>query len=118
MSKFAERLKQLRTDHHVTQTTLANFLNVSQNAVHNWENGKREPSIDVIAEICDYFAVPFEWMIGEEEPDIISSLMDRIHDNGLYFDGNEYTNEELEQIKKYADFLRSQRPVSDLPEEE
>lgn len=64
MDGFPQRLKQLRTIRKVTQKELADYLHVSQNAVFNWENGKREPSIDVIKKIADYFGVSYSSMMG------------------------------------------------------
>lgn len=49
---FSERLKKFRIEKGYTQYRLANALNVSQNAVYNWENGKREPSLDMIDKIA------------------------------------------------------------------
>ena len=50
---FSEKLKALRKKHGHTQSTLAHLLNVSQNAIYNWENGKREPNLDTILKIAD-----------------------------------------------------------------
>lgn len=66
MARFPQRLNQLRTTRKVTQKELADYLHVSQNAVFNWENGKREPSIDVIEKIADYFGVSYSSMMGWE----------------------------------------------------
>lgn len=66
MARFPQRLNQLRTTRKVTQKELADHLHVSQNAVFNWENGKREPSIDVIEKIADYFGVSYSSMMGWE----------------------------------------------------
>lgn len=52
MSEFAQRLKQLRIEKGITQKELADIVNVSQNAIYNWENGKREPSIDMISKLA------------------------------------------------------------------
>lgn len=53
MSAFSENLKTIRTRRGLTQQKLADILNVSQNAVHNWESGKREPNMETIREIAD-----------------------------------------------------------------
>ena len=42
---FATTLKTIRKEKGYTQSSLAKELNVSQNAVYNWENKKCEPSI-------------------------------------------------------------------------
>lgn len=55
MADFANRLKQLRLSKGLTQKELGNLLNVSQNAIFNWENNKREPSIDIIEMLRAYF---------------------------------------------------------------
>ena len=52
MTEFSKNLKQLRTDKKITQMELADYLHVSQNAIFNWENGKREPSLEIIQKIC------------------------------------------------------------------
>lgn len=43
---FATTLKTIRKEKGYTQSSLAKELNVSQNAVYNWENKKCEPSIE------------------------------------------------------------------------
>lgn len=65
MPDFACRLKQLRIQNKITQKELATVLNVSQNAVFNWENGKREPSLSMIAELSNYFNVTVDYLLGK-----------------------------------------------------
>ena len=79
MTEFSQKLKQLRTENKVTQKELADFLHVSQNAVFNWENGKREPSIEIIEKIADFFNVSYSSILGWEEPGICE--MHTFHDN-------------------------------------
>ena len=43
MADIAAQLKRFRLNAKMTQQELAVLLNVSQNAIFNWENGKREP---------------------------------------------------------------------------
>lgn len=51
MSTIGENIKNARLERGYTQKELAEKLNVSQNAVHNWENGKREPNIAILHNI-------------------------------------------------------------------
>lgn len=67
MSHFADELKELRLKRGLTQTALAKELQVTQNAVFNWENGKREPSIEMIEKIADYFQVSASYLFAEKE---------------------------------------------------
>ena len=73
MPVFTDRLKQLRAEKHITQKQLADFLNVTQNAVFNWENGKRKPSIEMIEKIAVFFNVSPSYLMGwYTEPESVS----------------------------------------------
>lgn len=74
MPDFAYRLKQIRIAKRVTQKELADYLSVSQNAVFNWENGKREPSIDTISKIADYFQVHPSYLTGWSENELTAKV--------------------------------------------
>lgn len=67
MSYFANGLKQLRLEHGLTQAALARELHVTQNAIFNWENEKREPSIDMIYKIADYFGTTIVYLLDGKE---------------------------------------------------
>ena len=66
MSNFPNILKQLRVQASMTQKELAEKLHVSQNAVFNWENGKREPGLDMIEKIAKLFMVKPSYLLGYE----------------------------------------------------
>lgn len=67
MSYFADQLKQLRLQRALTQAALSKELGVTQNAIFNWENGKREPSMEMIQKIADYFQVSTAYLFAEKE---------------------------------------------------
>ena len=64
MSKFSENLKQLRLEASMTQKELAQKLNVSQNAIFNWENEKRVPSLEMVDQIAYFFNVNSSYLLG------------------------------------------------------
>lgn len=67
MSYFADTIKQLRLSQGLTQAALAEKLHVTQNAIFNWENGKREPKLEMIHKIADYFQVSAAYLFAEED---------------------------------------------------
>lgn len=71
MPDFASRLKKLRVSKGISQKELGKFLNVTQNAVFNWENKKTEPPINTIEQIATYFNVAPSYLMGWEEELII-----------------------------------------------
>lgn len=75
MPNFSDRLKALRIEKGLTQKELANLLHVSQNAIHNWETGKREPKIETIERIAAALKVDYSQLIGMEEIPITKDLI-------------------------------------------
>lgn len=61
---FAQRLKQLRTENHLTQVQLAEKLGVSKGTVAMWETDKRSPSFEVLAELSDLFDRRIDYILG------------------------------------------------------
>lgn len=113
---FSDRLKDLRKRNGYTQKQLADMLNVSQNAIYNWENGKREPSINTIIKIAEALGVDiFDLIEIESEPLTDEQEQELIEEQttGAHFNLDEYTIDEIEKIKEYASFLKSQRKVMD-----
>lgn len=63
-TKFSIRLRQLRLEKGTTQKQICDYLGLTRNALGNYEAGIREPSIDVIIRLCDYFDVSADYLIG------------------------------------------------------
>jgi len=60
-------LKQLRTEKKKTQTEVAKAINISQRTYSNYETGSREPSIDTLIDIADYFNISIDLLVGRYE---------------------------------------------------
>ncbi|MDR0919461.1 MAG: helix-turn-helix domain-containing protein [Oscillospiraceae bacterium] len=65
INKFCETIKRLRTDTKVTQTELAQYLNISQRTYSNYETGRNEPDLDTLILLSNYFHVPVDVLIGK-----------------------------------------------------
>ena len=61
------RLKQLRKARGISQVKLAMDLNTGQNTISRYENGEREPGIDELIRIADYFRVSVDYLIGRTD---------------------------------------------------
>lgn len=57
------RLKQLREENNLSQLDLANKLNMSQQTISAYEKGTREPDIETIKKISDFFNVSTDYLI-------------------------------------------------------
>ena len=61
------RLKELRKKKGVSQLKLATDLNTTQNTISRYETGEREPGINELIKIADYFNVSVDYLIGRTE---------------------------------------------------
>ena len=65
--KFNEKLYTLRKAENMTQTELAERLNVSRQAVSRWEMGTAKPEIDTIIAISELFGVTLDELLKNKE---------------------------------------------------
>lgn len=63
-SNFAENIKALRKEQHITQEQLAEAMGVSAGAVYKWEQAISTPDIEVIMEIASFFGVSLDALVG------------------------------------------------------
>lgn len=67
MPKFSERLKQLRTDAGLSQMDFAKLIKLSKSSVNMYERGEREPSLETLERIADYFNVDMDYLLGKSD---------------------------------------------------
>ncbi len=60
-------LKIVRKKKNLNQLKVAMDLNISREALSHYENGKREPSIDMLNKLSKYFNVSIDYLINGEE---------------------------------------------------
>ena len=60
-------LKLIRKARNLNQQKVAMDLNISREALSHYENGKREPSIDMLNKLSKYFNVTIDYLINGEE---------------------------------------------------
>ncbi len=64
MSKFSQRLKELRLEHAMTQQEIANLLNIRQQSYIRYEYGTGEPSLNTLIKIARIFDVTSDYLLG------------------------------------------------------
>ena len=57
------RISQLRKQKNMTQRDLARALNLSPSAIGMYEQGRRQPSAELIVAICREFSVSTQWLL-------------------------------------------------------
>ena len=66
MQKIGEKLHTLRTRQKLTSRELGAVLGVSNSYIIRIENGKKRPSIDLVARIANFFQVSTDQLIFDE----------------------------------------------------
>lgn len=64
---FACVLSQLRRERDLSQRKVAGDLGVSQALLSHYENGLREPRLEFVVRVCDYYDVSADFILGRSE---------------------------------------------------
>ena len=69
-------LKQLREQHGLSQAQLAEQLRIPKGTYVTYEYGTREPNIEMINRLADYFQVTTDYLLGRDdgEPNTLDRL--------------------------------------------
>ncbi len=60
-------LVQLRKAKNITQKEMADFLLTSQQTYSRYEKGTREPDIETLIKLADYFGVTVDYLLGKPQ---------------------------------------------------
>ena len=106
MAQFDKILKLLRNEKNMSQQELADALGISKSSINMYERGGRQPNFEVLEAIADFFNVDIDYLLGRT-----NKTTKIINPNTIaaHFDGDEYTPEELDEIKAFAEFVKSKR---------
>lgn len=58
------RIKILREQKGISQQTLADMFNLSQQSIYKYENELAEPSIRTLKDLADYFHTTIDYIVG------------------------------------------------------
>lgn len=106
MGNFQTVLKSLRTERGLTQDELSKALKVSRSTIGMYENGSREPDYETLESIADFFNVDIDYLLGRT---LKTTKLIQPQTIAAHFNGDEFTEEELDEIKAFADFVKSKR---------
>ena len=99
-NNFNENLKEARLKSGYSQKEVAEKIGVAKSTYSLYESGNREPNVDTIKKISDILKVSADTLLGlEEEPITLAA----------HFDDDEYTEDELEEIRQFAEFVKNRK---------
>ena len=96
---FNENLKWAREQKGLSQKDVAEKIGVAKSTYSLYESGNREPNVQTIKKIANVLDVSADELLGIDAGSTTIAA---------HFDGEEYTEEQLERIKEFAKFIKSQ----------
>ena len=103
MSVISERIKTLREEMSLTQTQLAEGIDVAVSSVSQYETGDRVPSDDIKVKLAKFFDVSLDYLMGISDirnPYVFFTL-------SQYF--NSLTESEINEVIKFIMFIKKFR---------
>ena len=67
MSKFSSRLKEIRAASGKKQKEAAEYLGIKLRSYQAYEGGEREPDIDGLIALADFFEVSLDYLMGRSD---------------------------------------------------
>ena len=67
MDKFGIRFKEERKKKNLTQQDLATLFHLDKSSISKYENGHQRPEMETLINICDYFGVSVEYLVGQTD---------------------------------------------------
>ena len=64
---LAKRLKQCRTEKGLTQRETAIYCDMTEKTCQNYELMTREPKLEILLRIADFFDVSIDYLIGRTD---------------------------------------------------
>lgn len=110
MYSIGKAIKSIRTEQKLSQEEFAQRINkkmnmsVTKGMVSKWESDINEPKANILRAISTTFGVSMDRILGVgdyAQPSKIETIAAHIDDD--------VTEEEMEDIKKYIEFIKSQR---------
>ena len=100
---FYENLKLAREQKGLSQKDVAEKIGVAKSTYSLYESGNREPNVQTIKKIANALDVSADELLGiDTEPITLAA----------HFEGDEYTKEELDEIRQFAEFVKNRRKES------
>lgn len=107
---FNIRLKELRNQQNMTQDELGKVLNVSGKTIGTWERDSRQPNIETINALANYFNVSTDYLLGRKEDSKTKNDDKQVDLTGIgqkedeekifSYEGKEIPKQDLELIRR------------------
>ncbi len=120
------KIKEIRKQKGLTQKQLGDLCGIADSNIRKYENGKQNPKIETLQKIATALKCNLSDLMDPDEYKLhnIELAIKKANDSVLeknkeidnepltiaaHFDGDEFTDAELEEIRKFVEFVKSKR---------
>ena len=121
MTDIKDRIFILRTENSLTQEQMAKIFKVGISTISMWEKGERIPRPKLLQELCDYFNVDMDYLMGRSDiknryqAGLKYEWEDKKEEKDIF---SQLTEEELAKLEKFNNmstvmFMNEGNDISD-----
>ena len=101
---FTDKLDLLMSEKNINKAELARESGVPYTTIDGfYKKGADNVKLSTLKKLCAYFNCSLDYLADD---DISENQVTTI---AAHFDGNEYTEEELDEIRQFAEFVKNKR---------
>jgi len=105
MEDFVQRLKDFRAARGLSQTRLAQLLDVSPRVYNRWERGLATPRLDTVVKIADILRVSLDELAGRTSPSTTAPHLHNPKLHLLYSEIDKLSDEDQQALAILLDSL-------------
>ncbi|MCY9547311.1 helix-turn-helix domain-containing protein [Lysinibacillus xylanilyticus] len=102
-----DRVKELSEQRGENLKSVAQKLGFSENAFYKWKT--QSPKSETLEKVADYFDVSTDYLLGRTDKKRYNSEKNDVQTIAAHHDGEEWTEEELEEIEEFKRFVAMRR---------
>lgn len=100
---LTDKLDLLMKEKNINKAELARESGIPYTTIDGfYKKGSENAKLSTLKKICAYFGCSLDYLADDDVSDEPQTI-------AAHFDGEEYTEEELDKIKEYAAFIKSSR---------
>lgn len=105
---LSDRIQQLINENNISQSELEKKLGFGKGTISKWK-GTTAPSADKLQKIAEYFGVTLDYLMTGEVIRDYNAELSSVDTLAAHFEGEELSEEEMEEIMNYVQFVKSRR---------
>ena len=102
---LTDKLDKLMKERNINKAELARESGVPYTTIDGfYKKGAENAKLSTLKKLCAYFQCSLDFLADDDVSD-----KDEPQTIAAHFDGTEYTEEELDEIKQFAEFVKNKR---------